>query len=92
MTSCRRCPAAILFIRMRDSGKAMPVDPWPDDRGNIAALPAGPKTYVDGHYLAAHEPLAVGEVRLMPHWSTCGDPSIPGRPNKRPPAPEPSLF
>ena len=91
MTSCRRCPAAILFVRMR-SGKAMPVDPWPDDRGNIAALPTGPKTYTDGRYLAKGESLAEGEVRLMPHWGTCGhNPAgVKGRP--RPPEPAPSLF
>lgn len=86
MSACRTCTFPIKFVRMRESGKAMPIDPVPDDTGNIACTPAG-REYVDGHYLAAGEQLAQGEVRMMQHWYTCDDPSKPGRPRRRNPTP-----
>lgn len=92
MSACRVCSAPIVFVRMRSSGKPMPVDPIPDERGNIAALRAGKGQYVDGHYLHQGQAIADGEVQLMPHFATCNDTRKPTRP--RPPAaePTPSLF
>lgn len=84
MTTCKRpgCDAPLAFVRMASSGKAMPVDPHPDDRGNIAAA-KGSRGWVNGHYLAKGQEPAENEVRLMPHWSTCSDPQITGRPQRR---------
>lgn len=84
MTQCARpgCSASILFVRMAATGRPMPIDPAPDDRGNIAAQKA-PRGYVNGRYLAKDEQLREHEIRFMPHWGTCNDPAITGRPQKR---------
>lgn len=72
---CRDCnTASIVFVRMR-SGKAMPVDPHPDERGNIVALRDNGGRYLDGRYDTVFSgQLKTGEVRLMPHYATCSSP------------------
>lgn len=90
MTVCQRCPAGIRFVTMTATGRPMPVDPTPDDFGNIAATPSG-RDYTNGRYLVAGEQPADGEVRLRPHFMTCTAPGRPGRPVRRPATPT-ALF
>jgi hypothetical protein len=57
-------------------GKAMPLDPEPNDEGNVAVRQTGPHTYVarvlkDGE---SHDTYA--EKLHMPHFATC--PGSPG--------------
>lgn len=92
MSTCHTCSASIKFVRMRDTGRPLPIDCHPDQRGNIAATPtAAGKQYVDGRYCRLDQELAEGEVRLMPHFATCNDPRKPGHPRPRQPEPQPPL-
>lgn len=68
-SACRACRATVLWVRM-PSGKLMPVDPVPDDEGNVAAMRDGRGVWV-GHVLKADERTAPYEKRFMPHFATC---------------------
>jgi hypothetical protein len=48
----------------------MPVNPVPDDEGNVAAMRDARGTWV-GHVLKADERAAPYEKRFMPHFATC---------------------
>lgn len=75
-TACRVCKAPIMWARTVASetgtgGKAMPLDPEPNDEGNVAVRQTGPHTYVarvlkDGE---SHDTYA--EKLHMPHFATC---------------------
>lgn len=67
---CKECGATLRFVKMR-TGKAMPVDPVPDPRGNVAALRGTGGRYVDGRVITAADPAAVGEVVFNAHWNSC---------------------
>lgn len=66
---CRACPAEVLWVRM-PSGRVMPVDPVPDDEGNVAAMRDGHGVWL-GHVLKADERARPYEKRFMPHFATC---------------------
>ena len=65
---CRDCGLDVLWIHTRD-GKRMPVDPFPDESGNIAARPYGVQ-YVDAHVIRDGKSPAGYRV-FMPHFATC---------------------
>lgn len=69
MIPCRACRATVLWVRM-PSGKVMPVDPEPDDDGNVAAMRDGRGVWI-GHVLAAGERTLPYEKRFMTHFATC---------------------
>lgn len=81
-SKCHGCRAPIVFVRML-AGNVMPVDPAPDDLGNVIARRTPGGALLEGRVLgdkrAATPP---GLVRLMPHWATCSNPP------RRKPAPE----
>ena len=75
-SSCGTCKAPILWARTVASetgtgGKPMPLDPEPNDKGNVAVRQTGPGRYVarvlkDGE---SHDTYA--EKLHMPHFATC---------------------
>lgn len=90
LAECRACTLPIRFVTLT-SGKKMPVNPKPNDRGNVATrLIAGE---LHGRVVGPRsKPADHREVLYMAHFATCD-----GRPKKQPtkaPAvePEPSLF
>lgn len=92
--SCRACGAAVKWVKTRQ-GKALPVEPAPDNNGNVVAMRTSRGTFVDGHVIPVGQPIPDGYTRFYPHFSSCSAPNLPGRPRKprpRPPAPEPTLF
>ncbi len=80
LAQCRGCGAAIRWITMRDSGRAMPVDPerrdeWIDDTAGTAA---GPLTLIadDGVAITGRRATVLDpDVRrvegYVPHWAAC---------------------
>jgi hypothetical protein len=67
-TSCRRCGRPILWARL-PRGRAVPLDPEPDDRGQVILLPDGRRGF-------PVEPGAryADDVQARRHWdhlSTC---------------------
>lgn len=87
---CRDCSATMRWVKMR-SGAAMPVEPIPDDRGNIAALKGSNGQYLDGQVIKPETDRAELRFRgltvFMPHKAVCGG----GRP-VRPRQDQPGLF
>lgn len=85
---CRDCHTDVLWVTLSDSGKRMPVDPYPDDRGNVAIR----KSPVPGEwtaYVVSHDrPPAPGWKVVRSHMATC-----PKRRKEAPERePEPTLF
>lgn len=66
---CRACSGQVLWVTL-PSGKRMPVDPEPDDDGNVAAYRDARGVWV-GHVLRADERTAPFEKRFVPHFATC---------------------
>lgn len=93
MARCRSCEVPIVFVRMADTGKAMPCNPGPDDRANIACKRKG-FGYVDGRVITDADQLADDETALLAHWATCsGVQNHKKAPTPKPqPAAEPRLF
>lgn len=80
LVQCRGCQALIGFVEMRDSGKAMPVDPerrdeWIDTTaGKAVALftlvtPEG--QLIMGRRGTSIEPNTSRFEGYVPHWATC---------------------
>lgn len=70
MAQCRSCQASIVFVRMADTGKAMPCNPGPDPVGTIAARRVATR-YVDGYVITAIRPLEDGFMPMRTHFSVC---------------------
>lgn len=68
---CRDCGASLRFVRMENTGKLVPVDPTPDDGGNVYAHPAGDALH--GHVKTKGEQLPPAWAVYMPHHATCRD-------------------
>lgn len=90
MAECRSCHEPIRFVRMDDTGRALPVNPAPhtDGGGNVAARLRGGS--LTGFVISKERLPGVGEAyRFTAHYATCTE----QRPT-RPPAPEPppALF
>jgi len=70
MAACReKCGRSIVFVRMTETGKNLPVDPVPDEGGNVYAHPVHGRLF--GHVRTAGEPLPDGWQIYMPHVRTC---------------------
>lgn len=85
MSDCYRCGAQIRFVRM-ESGKPMPCNPIPDDKGNVAALRRGDGQYVDGYAVSRNRPPQAGYTLFRPHFADCS------KPKKAAAEPPPALF
>lgn len=61
--TCRSCSARVRWVRTK-AGKPMPLDPEPNEAGNVTLDEAGVAT--------VHSPQSDAEgVRYMPHFATC---------------------
>ncbi len=62
MTTCRVCPAEIIWARTVN-GKLIPLDAEPNPDGNVMLINGVANVY-------AQPPLGLGEI-YMPHHATC---------------------
>jgi hypothetical protein len=72
MPKCKKCAAAIRFIKMQ-SGKYMPVDPdkKPYREGGSEIFITDDGKMIRGHSPFGPEP--VNGYAYTPHWATCPD-------------------
>ena len=87
MAHCRTCSCSIRFDAMR-TGSSMPVDPVPDDLGNVAATRDQHGGLVDGNIVSPGQPVPAGYIRFMPHYGPCARP--PSRAKPRAPRQQPA--
>jgi hypothetical protein len=66
---CRECGTGLRFVYLTTSKKSMPVDPTPDDDGNVFARVLGGR--LTGHVQVKGEELPAGWQSYMPHFATC---------------------
>lgn len=64
--TCSTCGAPILWVQTIH-GRAMPLNPDPDPKGNVTFTPQGLAT-------VTAQPREEGEERYMPHHATCPRP------------------
>lgn len=85
---CGLCHRPVAWV-LTDGGARMPVDPKPDEAGNVYVRA------VQGRYRAKvsskAEPRPPG-VPFMPHWATCPEHNKGAKPRQPKPEPAPSLF
>lgn len=91
LAECQDCHEPIRFVRMIDTGKAMPVNPKPNMAGTVAAQrtrgPLG--VALEGFVVAPRRPVKPYPLRFTVHAATCEA----NRPATKPaPAPAPTLF
>ena len=77
---CRRCGYPIRFVKIAGTGSLLPVNPAPDDDGNVLARTAAGNLH--GHVRRKGEALPDGWHIYMPHHATC--PAEPRRKTTRP--------
>lgn len=66
-SECRDCAFPILFVKV---GKSLiPVNPLPDDKGNVAAMVIGSSLH--GYVLSKTQPWRAPYLLMMPHHATC---------------------
>lgn len=89
LAECRGCHLPIRFVRL-DTGKALPVNPRPNDAGNVAARIQGGR--LTGFVISRdHRPGPLDPFRFMPHHATC-EALAKKKPSTPPTEPEPALF
>ena len=74
--TCRVCKAPIMFARTLASetgkgGNPMPLDPEPNDEGNVAVRQTGPGRYVARVLKKGESHDTYTEKLHMPHFATC---------------------
>lgn len=69
MSKCRDCLVPITFVRISNTGRVLPVDPAPDEDGNVFARMVGGS--LAGHVRTKDEHLPAGWSVFMPHHATC---------------------
>lgn len=85
---CRDCHEPIRFVRMRDTGRLVPVNPVPDQAGTVFARLAG-VALVGLVTSRDHRPGPLDPYRFVPHHATCEA----RKSSSKPPAePHPALF
>lgn len=71
-TLCKRCGRVITWARTAN-GKAMPVNPYADDNGNVVLIPF---RHQPGYEAKVLKPIELINPppgpRYMPHFATCG--------------------
>jgi len=85
---CRLCHDPIVFARL-DTGKAMPLNPMPDSRGNVAVhLAGGRKGAVLLGFVISRDRLPGPlDQRMVPHYATCEKQRTPTKPARQPDEP-----
>ena len=83
--TCAGCGAPILWA-VTLNAKRMPLNPDPDELGNVAAYLDDQRT-LRCRVLGPTQQPAPHEKRYMPHWATCTSPP----PKRRKPATSPAL-
>lgn len=68
MTDCRECTLPVRFVAL-DTGKALPVDPAPSERGNVCARVLSGRLH--GYVVSKAHPADPLFLRFMPHHATC---------------------
>ncbi|GAA0189681.1 hypothetical protein GCM10008944_01370 [Cytobacillus oceanisediminis] len=68
MSRARCCRRPVKYVLL-PTGKRMPVDPVPDEDGNVAARLVGRQ--LTGHVLRRGEDVPDGWQRFMPHQALC---------------------
>lgn len=85
---CRDCQDPIRFVRMRETGRALPVDPMPRDDGTVfARLTAG--QLVGAVTSRDHRPGPLDPYRFRPHHASCAARAAQAKPTREP---DPALF
>lgn len=84
LTECKDCHLPIRFVRL-DNGGVMPVNPRPDNHGNVAAWRVGHELH--GHVVSRSNPIRPRMDLWMPHAATC----VERQPAPKP-EPPPTLF
>lgn len=67
--ACFSCGATIEFVSLEGSSRVMPIDPVPDDRGNVAVVRRGRKLI--GYVVSKAWPWKQPYVLHMPHRASC---------------------
>lgn len=80
---CHDCQGPIVFLRL-DTGSVIPLDPMPNQRGNVDAMRIGQQLH--GHVISAAKPHEDRYTRMIPHAATC-----PERKGPAPAQPTPDL-
>jgi hypothetical protein len=81
---CRECHEPIVFARL-DTGKAIPLNPRPDPRGNVACRMQSKRLI--GFVISRDRLPGPFDIwRMVPHHATCEE-----RKTKTKPAPEPDV-
>lgn len=87
MADCRECCDPIVFVQL-DTGKRIPCNPIPNERGNVAARVIGHNLH--GFVITADkQPGPFYTFRMLPHFATCTERKGP-EPAK--PVPDDPLF
>lgn len=96
---CKRCGESIAWVRTADQpgrpGRAMPVDPQPNEAGNVYVRYEAGKPIA--HVASKVHPRPAG-VPFMPHFATCSalDPKrkrpAPAKPKRVKAEPPPTLL
>lgn len=92
MSACKRCSDPIRFVTNTETGKRIPVDPVPDESGNVLAkaqqirATTGEVTGTElvGHPRRKGEETPPGWALYMPHYATCRARIQRGRGTPRP--------
>lgn len=70
MSACpEKCGRSVVYVTMTATRRLMPVDPVPDDRGNVYARRVAGRLH--GHVRTAGEECPPGWLTYMPHVRTC---------------------
>jgi DNA-directed RNA polymerase subunit RPC12/RpoP len=85
--SCEHCRARIVFVTMTTTGKRVPVDPIPDDKGTVCGRLIGTK--LQGYVISKDHPYERPYTRYAAHFATCSDRP---RPAPKPPTEDPLLL
>lgn len=90
LSECRDCAEPIRFVRMADTGKALPVNPATNPQGTVCARLVGGQ--LEGFVISRDRlPSPFHVWRFLPHHATCSA-LAEQRAAKPAPEPHPSLF
>lgn len=84
LAECRTCAEPIRFVQL-NTGSKMPVNPKPDDRGNVAAKQVD-RDLVGRVLRRGDHQIPAGHQLYRPHFATCE------RPKAKPKPEDPGLF
>lgn len=79
LSECRDCHLPIRFVLIETTGRPMPINPLPDEKGNVCARIAGGRLvgFVQSN---DRRPGPLDPFRFMPHAATCEALKKPSKP------------